>query len=45
LKGLDMGERVTIPSLPNAQELADVEAARLKLAPNLSWAHPAERYR
>ena len=45
LKGLDMGERVTIPSLPNAQELADVETARLKLAPNLSWAHPAERYR
>jgi len=45
LKGLDLGERVTIPSLPDAQELADVEAARLKLEPNLSWAHPAERYR
>jgi len=45
LKGLEMGERITIPSLPNAQDLADVEAARLKLGPNLSWAHPAERYR
>jgi short-subunit dehydrogenase len=45
LKGLDLGERITIPSLPDAQQLADVEAARLKLAPNLSWAHPAERYR
>jgi short-subunit dehydrogenase len=45
LKGLDLGERVTIPSLPDAQDLADVEAARLKLAPNLSWAHPADRYR
>jgi len=45
LKGLELGERITIPSLPNAQDLADVEAARLKLGPNLSWAHPAERYR
>ena len=45
LKGLELGERITIPSLPNAQDLADMEAARLKLGPNLSWAHPAERYR
>jgi short-subunit dehydrogenase len=45
LKGLELGERITIPSLPDAQELAEVEAARLKLGPNLSWAHPAERYR
>ena len=44
LKGLDLGERITIPSLPDAQDLADAEAARLKLAPNLSWAHPAARY-
>lgn len=44
LKGLDMGERITIPSLPDATELANAEAARLKLGPNLSWAHPAERY-
>jgi short-subunit dehydrogenase len=45
LKGLELGERITIPSLPDAQDLADVEAARLKLGPNLSWAHPAPRYR
>ena len=45
LKGLDMGERITIPSLPDAQDLADAEAARLKMAPNLSRQHPAERYR
>jgi short-subunit dehydrogenase len=45
LKGLDLGERITIPSLPDAQDLADAEAARLKMGPNLSWAHPAARYR
>jgi len=45
LKGLDMGERITIPSLPDAQDLADAEAARLKLAPNLSRNHAAARYR
>jgi len=45
LKGLELGERITIPSLPDAQQLADVETARLKLGPNLSWAHPAPRYR
>jgi short-subunit dehydrogenase len=44
LKGLDMGERITIPSLPDAQDLADAEAARLKLAPNLSRNHAAARY-
>jgi short-subunit dehydrogenase len=45
LKGLDMGERITIPSLPDAQDLADAESARLKLGPNLSHNHPAARYR
>jgi hypothetical protein len=45
LRGLELGERITIPSLPDAQDLADVEAARLRLGPNLSWAHPAARYR
>ena len=44
LRGLDMGERITIPSLPDAQELADAEAARLKLSPNLSHRHAAARY-
>jgi short-subunit dehydrogenase len=45
LRGLDMGERITIPSLPDAQDLADAEAARLKLAPNLSRNRAAARYR
>jgi len=45
LKGLELGERITIPSLPDAQDLADAENARLKMGPNLSWAHPAARYR
>lgn len=45
LKGLELGERITIPSLPDPQDLADAEAARLKLAPNLSHNHPAARYR
>jgi short-subunit dehydrogenase len=44
LKGLEMGERITIPSLPDYQDLLDAEAARLKLAPNLSRNHPAARY-
>jgi short-subunit dehydrogenase len=44
LKGLELGERITIPSLPDAQDLADAEAARLKLGPNLSRNHPATRY-
>jgi uncharacterized protein len=45
LKGLDMGERITIPSLPDIRELEEAEAARLKLSPNLSHNHPAARYR
>ncbi|HVW72598.1 MAG TPA: SDR family oxidoreductase [Rhizomicrobium sp.] len=44
LKGLELGERITIPSLPDAQDLADAESARLKLAPNLSHSHAAARY-
>jgi short-subunit dehydrogenase len=44
LKGLELGERITIPSLPDNQDLADAEAARLKLSPNLSRNHPAARY-
>jgi hypothetical protein len=31
--------------LHNAQDLADAEAARLKLGPNLSHKHAAARYR
>jgi short-subunit dehydrogenase len=44
LKGLDMGERITIPSLPDIQDLENAESARLKLAPNLSRNQPAARY-
>lgn len=44
LAGLDRGELVTIPSLPDAADWAAVEAARLKLAPNLSARRPADRY-
>jgi uncharacterized protein len=45
LRGLDLGERITIPSLPDAQDLVDAENARLKLSPNLSRNHAAARYR
>ncbi len=45
LAGLDQGELVTIPSLPEAAEWEAFTAARLALAPNLSRDHPAERYR
>ena len=44
LAGLDRGELVTIPSLPDAADWEAFQAARLKLAPNLSHAHPAPRY-
>lgn len=44
LAGLDAGELVTIPSLPDANDWAAVNAARLKLAPNLSARRPATRY-
>ncbi len=44
LVGLDKGELVTIPSLLDPAEWDAFQAARLKMAPNLSNAHPAERY-
>lgn len=44
LAGLDHGELITIPSLPNDQDLAAVTAARLALGPNLSHDKPAARY-
>jgi short-subunit dehydrogenase len=44
LAGLEQGELVTIPSLPDARDLAEYEAARKKLFPNLSWKHAAARY-
>jgi short-subunit dehydrogenase len=45
LAGLDQGEVVTIPALPNVADWNTFEAARLAMAPNLSNATPAERYR
>jgi hypothetical protein len=44
LKGLDLGERITIPSLPDIRDLENAESARLKLSPNLSRNQPAARY-
>lgn len=44
LAGLDQGEIVTIPSLPDVAGYRALEAARLALAPNLSKRVPAARY-
>ena len=44
LAGLDMGESVTIPSLPDPADWARFVEARLALGPNLSLARPAPRY-
>jgi short-subunit dehydrogenase len=45
LAGLDQGERVTIPALPEAADWDAYETARAKLGPQLSRAQPAARYR
>lgn len=45
LAGLDIGELVTIPSLPEVADWNAYQAARQTLMPNLSHAHPAARYR
>jgi short-subunit dehydrogenase len=44
LAGLDLGEFVTIPSLPDAADWAAYEAARQAMRPNLSRSTPAARY-
>jgi short-subunit dehydrogenase len=44
LSGLDRGEIVTIPSLPDIAEWDAYEAARQKMFPNLSLSSPAARY-
>lgn len=44
LAGFDLGELVTIPSLPDRGDWDAYEAARQKMLPNLSRAEPAERY-
>ncbi len=45
LAGLELGEPVTIPSLPDTADWEGLQAARLALGPNLSRAHAADRYR
>lgn len=45
LAGLDMGETVTIPALPDMAQYEAYVAARTALRPNLSLAKPAARYR
>jgi short-subunit dehydrogenase len=45
LAGLDQGELVTIPSLPDPADWAAVLAARVNLGPKLSAKHAAGRYR
>ncbi|MBR0871917.1 SDR family oxidoreductase [Bradyrhizobium tropiciagri] len=44
LAGLDQGEVVTVPSLPDLADWQAYEAARQKLMPNLSRSTPAARY-
>jgi short-subunit dehydrogenase len=44
LSGLDPGEFVTIPALPDARQWQAYEAARQALLPNLSRREPADRY-
>jgi uncharacterized protein len=44
LAGLDQGEFVTIPSLPDAGQWQNYEAARQAMMPNLSRTEPAARY-
>ncbi|MGX9380313.1 SDR family NAD(P)-dependent oxidoreductase [Pseudomonas sp. JQ36] len=45
LAGLDQGELITIPSLPDAGEWHSFVAARQVMAPNLSRSSAAQRYK
>lgn len=45
LAGLDMGEQVTIPSLPDESDWTRLETGREALEPYLSRSSPAPRYR
>lgn len=45
LAGLDLGETVTLPSLPEFADWQAVVQAETRLHPNLSLNHPAARYR
>lgn len=44
LAGLDMGETITVPALPDMADLDALLAARRALHPNLSHRAPASRY-
>lgn len=44
LAGLDAGELITIPSLPDVEDWKRFDAARQALGPNLSRSVPAARY-
>ncbi len=44
LAGLDQGERVTIPALPDIADWTAFKTARAALGPNLSHRLPAERF-
>jgi short-subunit dehydrogenase len=44
LAGLDLGERITVPSLPDVADWERFDAAREALAPHLSRSTPAARY-
>jgi short-subunit dehydrogenase len=44
MKGLDLGETITIPALPDSGDLDAYLAARAALRPNLSRNHAAVRY-
>jgi short-subunit dehydrogenase len=44
LTGLDRGETITIPSLPDVSQWEAYEAARQRMIPNLSLSSPAARY-
>jgi short-subunit dehydrogenase len=45
LVGLDLGETVTIPPLPDEGQWTSMQQARLAMAPNLSKSEVAPRYR
>lgn len=45
LAGLDLGEPVTVPALPDAADWEAFQAARFALGPNLSHDRAAARYR
>ncbi len=45
LKGLDLGETVTIPSLPDVGQWTTLQSARQAMGPNLSKSVAASRYK